>query len=240
MLACVLSPLGGSGKTTVALNTARAGVLAGKKVLAVELDFSPGSFRSLLQIERGKALAGAVNAENWQDFVAKTHYGFDVLPAGLPDRSEHVDLVPYRDFLKRALSVYDYVVVDTPPTVHYLVSETVSNFSALNLIVIPGIRGLEGVKRTAEWAEFLKLKGVLKTGTIVLNQFPRKLVWAVGEVLEYPIGASLPETKELRQTPVNDEIARQLAPLLGLEVVPERKGLFSFLMRKGGIAVAKQ
>lgn len=56
MLACVLSPLGGSGKTTVALNTARAGVLAGKKVLAVELDFSPGSFRSLLQIERGKPL----------------------------------------------------------------------------------------------------------------------------------------------------------------------------------------
>lgn len=228
MLVIVLSPLGGSGKTTVALNTAAAGAAAGLKTLAIELDFSPGSFRSFFEIERGKNITAAVESCDTGGFVTKTRYGFDVIP--VENCIKKPGTGPFRDFLRKALTVYDLVVIDTSPTIDELVRVVLEDFSAVRLIVITGLRGEEGIKRVAEWLEGLTLQGLARGDEIlVLNQVIRKQVWMVREVFTgYPIGANILLTKEVPEKGVSTRVTRLMAKAMGFKLKEEKRGILLF------------
>lgn len=235
MLVIVLSPLGGSGKTTVALNTAAAGAAAGLKTLAIELDFSPGSFRSFFEIERGKNITAAVESCDVQGFVTKTPYGFDVIPVENCVRKPGPDA--FRIFLQKALQKYELVVVDTSPVMDDLVYTILRDFGAIRFVVITGLRGTEGMKRVAEWLEGLMLQGLARGDEIlILNQVIKKQVWIVKDIFRgYPIGANIPLTKEVPEKGVSDGVMRLLAKTLGFKLKKEKKGILEFFRRLFGM-----
>lgn len=231
MLVIVLSPLGGSGKTTVALNTAAAGAAAGLKTLAIELDFSPGSFRSFFEIERGKNITAAVESCNTGGFVTKTRYGFDVIPVENCIRKP--DPGAFRNFLQKVLQEYELVVIDTSPVMDDLVYTVLKDFSAIRLVVVTGLRGTEGMKRVAEWLESLILQGLAKGNEIlVLNQVIKKQVWMVKDIFRgYPIGANIPLTKEVPEKGVSEKVTRLLARTIGVRLRERKKGVLWFFKK---------
>lgn len=122
---------GGTGKSSLALLTARRLASAGKKVLVVDFDINnSASFvltpdnLSQLDPQNRKHLAAALQSENLLDFV-------------IPSKFQNIDLIRSSLYLVdlRTLSTnrfrnlikgipddtYDFVIVDTPPTYDNLV-----------------------------------------------------------------------------------------------------------------------
>lgn len=229
MLVTVLSPVGGAGKTTVALSLCRAATLAGKRALAVELDFSPGAFRALFDLGRAP---GVVDA--WQvprelpSLAVPVREGFDVLPGGSPEDEDAVeDVTP---LLGAARAAYDLVVADTGKLTAAVADA--ARASDLALVIVDGEKGETGVRRATVFAELLALRGLLVDGraALVVNRADRKVLFLVregplGRLM--PVGAVLPRVG--RRAALHDALARRLLALLGLRETPAERSLFGRL-----------
>lgn len=120
MLISIFSPKGGVGKTTIALALAES--LSKKhRVVALELDFSPGDFVSLLpSIDPKKNIL--TYKHNILSAVQKPHgKDFDVIVGGYPGEHEHIT----REDIKRCIEIlkfkYEYVICDIQPGIVELV-----------------------------------------------------------------------------------------------------------------------
>ena len=125
---------GGSGKTTTVSNVACAMAKSGLRVLVIDGDMQMNltlSFfdeeRSLSFAEGGKNLYTAIKEErDLTDYVAETEYrGLDIIPSSSLMSSIEFDLFSkwQREIiLKKCLApilargYYDYVLIDSPPT----------------------------------------------------------------------------------------------------------------------------
>ena len=122
--AAVTSPSGGEGKTTTAINLAGAlAQAADQRVLLVDADLRrPGVAAQLRIASTAPGLAEAVaDGARPLDELCQQVAGFNlwVLPAG------HAVMAPYEilrsprvaELLAEAHSLYDYVIIDTPPVI---------------------------------------------------------------------------------------------------------------------------
>ena len=125
---------GGSGKTTTASNVGCAMAKLGKRVLVIDgdmqLNLTLSYFdeeRALAFAESGKNIYNAIKEErDLSDFITPTEYeGLDIIPSSSLMSSIEFDLFTkwQREFiLKKCLSpviargTYDYVLIDSPPT----------------------------------------------------------------------------------------------------------------------------
>lgn len=234
MLITVMGPAGQAGKTTTALALCKAAVLGGKKALAVELDFSPGSFKAYFDLGQKGGLVSAVNRSGeLREVVAPTRLGFDVLQGGFPEEEEIVAGEPLVALLKNAQGIYDLVVVDTAGKVSPA-SVDAARMSDLVVVVVPGGRGEEGIRRTYAWIDWALLNKVISPNkaVAVTNHVPKKLMWLTKKTVgtKLPIAVELPEIK----TPLVGDfrLAREFLPMLGLTEVGEKPGLFQALRRR--------
>lgn len=117
----VTSSISGEGKSTVSSNMALALASKGRKVILLDCDFRNPSVVKVLGIDTGKrpgiadVLSGKaavpdalMHLENW---------GLDIIP-GTVGRSEPASLIGsgrLTKLLKYLKTVYDFVIVDTPP-----------------------------------------------------------------------------------------------------------------------------
>jgi polysaccharide biosynthesis transport protein len=126
----IASPAQGDGKTTVARHLAEAAARLGSRVLLLELDLRHPTLAQHLDIQSGPGLADVlVDAtpigEATQSVTLEVPPGegargrtLDVLAAGAvlpPNPGELLDSHAMESVLEQARSVYDVVVVDTPP-----------------------------------------------------------------------------------------------------------------------------
>lgn len=125
---------GGSGKTTTASNVACAMAKLGKSVLLIDGDMQMNLTLSyfdeeatLAFSESGKNIYTAMKEEkDLSDFISRTEYeGVDIIPSSSLMSSIEFDLFTkwQREFIlkkclepTRARGIYDYVIIDSPPT----------------------------------------------------------------------------------------------------------------------------
>ncbi len=119
----IASPAQGDGKTTIARRLAEAAARLGSRVLLLEVDLRHPTLAQRLDIESGPGLAdvliGAVPMQEATRSVdLQAGHTLDVLTAGAvlpPNPGELLESHAMGVVLEQAKSIYDLVVIDTPP-----------------------------------------------------------------------------------------------------------------------------
>ncbi|MGE5503627.1 MAG: ParA family protein [Actinomycetota bacterium] len=177
---------GGVGKTTTAINLATAMAATKKKVLIVDLD-PQGNASTGLGIDRS---ARAVNSYHvligeaeLPDTVISTEIPrLDVVPSGVDLSGAEIELVdlPRREMRLRdalaAVSGYDYVLIDCPPSLNLL---TLNALVAAQAVMVPlqcEFFALEGVSHLVKTIEAVRqaFNPGLELQGIVLTMFDKR------------------------------------------------------------------
>src|SRR4051794_9993747 len=142
----VANQKGGVAKTTTAVNLAAAlGTLMGKRVLLIDLDPQAGCALCIgmdtTSLRKSIHNALVEPATDLAAVITKTGFGFDFAPSNIDLAAAELQLkeMMAREFvlqrkLAPILSRYDYVLIDTPPTLGML---TINALSAARFVLIP-------------------------------------------------------------------------------------------------------
>lgn len=191
---------GGVGKTTTAVNVSAQLALMGKRVLLVDMD-PQGAATSGVGIEKEKLERTIydvlVGEASMSDIVLETKIdGLFVAPSNINLSGAEVELagVVGREFiLKEALdsvgSVYEFVIVDTPPTLGIL---TINAMVACNRMIVPvqaeyyALEGIATLLRTVDLIR-TRLKNNIEL-KVLLTMYDKRLKLSkevAGQVRDY-------------------------------------------------------
>jgi pilus assembly protein CpaE len=160
---CVLGPKGGIGKTVTCCNLGISLVEMGKRVVLVDLDLQFGDLALSLNLTpQGTvhdlaAAGGSLDAGKIESYLGTHSSGMRVLMAPTrPDQAGGVKIDFLRDIYGVLRSVYDYVIVDTPPG---FTPEVIASIDASSYICMVGMLDALSLKNTKLGLETLELMG---------------------------------------------------------------------------------
>jgi len=142
---CIVSQKGGTGKTTSSVNIAGALALFEKRTLLIDCD-PLGNATTGVGIEkdslRGTLFHALMGRFAIEDVTLSTHLEFlDIVPARfeLLETEKKLALIPNRNtrlrmILGAVLPDYDYVIIDSPPSLNFL---AISAIISANWLLIP-------------------------------------------------------------------------------------------------------
>jgi pilus assembly protein CpaE len=120
---CVLGLKGGGGKTLTSANLAASLALRGHSVAVVDLDLQFGDVGLALGLSPERTLydlvcsGGSLDAEKLADFMTPHSSGLHALLApARPDQAGAVTTQFLEDVYPRLRAMYEFVIVDTPPS----------------------------------------------------------------------------------------------------------------------------
>jgi pilus assembly protein CpaE len=200
----VFSAKGGCGKTTVATNL--GAVLAGdgrRQVCILDLDLAFGDVAIALQlfpahtIADAVPLAGTLDERGVSALLTQHSPGLTTLVAPVePGTAESVPATLVGELLQVLRSMFDFVIVDTPPafTDHVLAALDVSD--QVLLLATLDIPALKNLKLTLETLELLNFPQ--ERLRVVLNRADSKVGLSLSEVektLHVPISVQVPSSR---------------------------------------------
>lgn len=177
LMILVTSALQGEGKTFIASNISESFVgLENKKVILVGGDIRNPQIHSLYKIEKSKkGLTNyLVGKEKLASYIHKIKCNnkkdvqFDFLPSGsIPlNPSELTTSKSFETMLNELKKIYDYVIIDSAPTL--LVSDTL-NFSSLCDLALFVVRSDKSEKRILEHLKELNDKKLFNKIGVIVN-----------------------------------------------------------------------
>jgi pilus assembly protein CpaE len=203
----VTSATGGCGKTFFATNMAAYLAKAtGGRVALVDLDLQFGEVAIALRLRHARTIAELIDEEDIPSvvpqYVVRHDAGYDVLCAPEdPIAAERVGPREATTVLEAMQSLYDYVVVDTPPALNEVVLAAFDRSHSLVVMAsmdVPSLRNLRVFLATLE-----RLKIEAEHVPLVLNKEERGSGIELGRLQRvYPQGftAVLPYSSEVTRS----------------------------------------
>ena len=185
----VFNQKGGVGKSTTSVNVAATLADEGQRVLLVDLDPQANA-------TSGLGLSGEKFENTMYDVLIE---GIEMSSTIVKTKMENLDLAPsigdlagadielvgemarefkLREALKKIKGMYDFVIIDTPPSLSLL---TVNALSASDEVIIPiqtEYYALEGLSQLVKTIDLIRtnLNKKLKIGGIILTMYDSRLV----------------------------------------------------------------
>lgn len=135
----ITSSLAGEHKTTTAANLAAVYVELGYKVIVVDCDLRRPKFHRIANVLNDDGLTNyLIDKISFQDLIKKSIYNFDVITAGESVPFPHVALrsEKFKALIEQLRNEYDYIIIDTPPTLLVTDSLIISEVVDTTLFVI--------------------------------------------------------------------------------------------------------
>jgi MinD-like ATPase involved in chromosome partitioning or flagellar assembly len=203
----VTSPTGGCGKTFFATNLAAylAGATGGR-VLLIDLDLQFGEVSLALGLRPQRTISELINEDDMEeafsDYLVEHSSGYKVLSAPAdPFAAELVGPREATHVLEIARTQFDYVVVDTPPSLNEVVLAAFDQSRFLVVMATLDVPSLRNLRVFLETIERLKLPA--EDVSCVLNKAEPDNGIDLQELLRiYPRGfaAVLPYSKEVSRS----------------------------------------
>jgi pilus assembly protein CpaE len=160
---CVLGPKGGIGKTVTSANLAAKLAAHGKRVVLVDLDLQFGDVALALGVRPDNTVydlavsGGSLDAEKIDAYLMRHPTGLRVLAAPLrPDEAASVTPEFLIEVINILRTVYQYVIVDTPPA---FTPEVIAVIDASTSVCMMGMLDALSLKNTRLGLETLELMG---------------------------------------------------------------------------------
>jgi chromosome partitioning protein len=169
MVIAIANQKGGVGKTTTAINLSAAFALSGKKVLLIDLDPQGNSSLSFLDhqsIEQSVYELLTDNSFTFEDVIRHTTVdNLDILPSRISLAKFESKLIgefdaPFRlkDRIEGVVKNYDYIFIDTPPTLGLITVNALVAADHLLIPIQPSYFALEGTDDLLETVEKVKAR----------------------------------------------------------------------------------
>lgn len=188
----VLSMKGGVGKTVVSSNLAVAIAGLGKSVALVDLDLQFGDVGIVLGLEPTQTIVGAVqsgerlDADMLRGFLVTHSSGVHALLAPtLPEDAEIVTASRIDRILGLLVTMFDYVVIDTPPTLDEAVLTALDRSDRVLVVTMMDVASVKNSRVSLQKLRQLGYNGSLVD--IMLNRADSK-VYLKAEEVEQVIG----------------------------------------------------
>ena len=160
----VVNQKGGTGKTTTVLNLASCLVNLGQKVLLIDLDSQANATSGLgVETEMKTIYDVLAGRSSFSESLIRVKENFYLIPASESLAGANVELVGEADrefklakALERPIVDYDFVFIDTPPSLGIL---TINSLTASSLVLIPvqaEYYALEGLGQLLNTIELVK------------------------------------------------------------------------------------
>ena len=165
---------GGTGKTTLAVNTAVALAKKGKRVMLIDCDLQFGDVNLLLDLEPKDTIVelvqerGGINIDNIKSFSLVHSSGLSVICA--PKSAEFAELVEARhiETIVDVLRPYfEYIVLDLPPTFNDVSMAGIESSDELMLVYNMDILSLKNAKVCVTILEQLQFRDKI---SLVINK----------------------------------------------------------------------
>jgi len=189
----VTSSIMGEGKTFIASNLSFAFASYNKKVLLVGADMrKPKLDLALEMIKPDKGLSTYLHDKNttWKDVVVKNNLfneNVDVIFCGIipPNPSSIISNGRFESFINAAKLEYDYIVIDSAPTIYVNDTFLIGNNADLTLYLL---RQDHTEKQLIDYCETLKETAKLKNIVFVFNGSMLKTGYGYGRGYNYGYG----------------------------------------------------
>lgn len=231
MIITITNQKGGVGKTTTAHAMCCCLVNKGYKVLAIDTDpqtnltYTAGIIPGMIDYDLYDVFKARVSVK---DAILHTKAGFDIIPGSLELTAADMEFAQLgREYiLKEALEPiqdkYDFIVIDTPPTIGILVSNalTCSNFVLLPMCA--EIYSLQGLSRLHKLIESVRKHSNSKlcVDGLLLTKYSQRAI--VNRQLRDTIEAAAGQLNtKVYRTPIREAVAVKETQLMQSDIFTE-------------------